>query len=131
MQKTAYELRISDWRSDGGSSDFGELLIVDAALVDIDRNRPAEPVVEEGIGIERGNVRTDAAARLLVIRAFDGHRDAALADRQRPDRLHVDRRGEPAFQHVGGRRLVDVDLAREVRGQHLEIERSEEHTSEL
>src|SRR3546814_2803081 len=48
-QKTAYEVRISDWSSDGCSSDLGVLARRDAVPGRLDADDPHLGVVEEGV----------------------------------------------------------------------------------
>src|SRR3546814_6195003 len=119
-QKTAYEMRISDWSSDVCSSD----LIVDFA-----------PGARSGIAL-------DDDPHLYEIVAAPGRRVAAagLGRHERGERhaqfgpafLRVDRRGE-----LAGERVDDEEIA--PGAAHFEpdarkfarIDRSEEHTSEL
>src|SRR3546814_5800238 len=122
-QKTAYEMRISDWSSDVCSSDL-------TAVVDLDR-------VQE---VGRGFHFRDDVAHLLVkgfeeILEGDGGRGLQDAlelldeivgiEKRHAAEEHVD--ATAARAHLGQRHarqivVVDVDAARE---------RSEEHTSEL
>src|SRR3546814_9303437 len=54
-QKTAYEMRISDWSSDVCSSDLQQIVQEDALRVHADARRPAEFLVDRR-GIESGLV---------------------------------------------------------------------------
>src|SRR3546814_3342451 len=107
-QKTAYEMRISDWSSDVCSSD-----------VDVDRAESAGAArVDHGAGFLDA---LDAVDRLLHRRVEVLHAEAGAV--------------EAEFRHagdVGGRDEARVELDRDVaRRRAREAERSEEHTSEL
>src|SRR3546814_8648976 len=117
-QKTAYELRISDWSSDVCSSDLvqqaarghggGHRQERDPVDHDIDRLPAGAPVVRRQ--------RLDTAA-------VEGDSRAELGDQQKDDISDAggaERPGRPAMQ--------DVDVA---LGQDVRERRSEEHTSEL
>src|SRR3546814_4376908 len=114
-QKTAYEMRISDWSSDVCSSD---LLLVHVA----------EEGLEHEQGPDRGAVVADAA-RVLVQQALDERHIEKIdlfqqaREKPPPDRL-PQRAAEPVRQRAGESHLLAVEnLARQPR--------SEEQTSEL
>src|SRR3546814_9454369 len=73
-QKTAYEMRISDWSSDVCSSDLLDLELLPVRLRHVDVDRPADRARD------RDPLRTVAAAR-----DHDHHR-------LRPDRASADRK---------------------------------------
>src|SRR3546814_2212968 len=103
-QKTAYEMRISDWSSDVCSSD----LALHAVLIDVAETR-ALPAAEGVVG--------------------DRHRDRHVD----ADHADVDAGGEFARGMAVAREnrdAVAILMARGQRQRFLEI-RSEEHTSEL
>src|SRR3546814_2767334 len=99
-QKTAYELRISDWSSDVCSSDLNQQAVA-----------PGNPAFDVG-GIENGLARPGRSGDKLFVAAniarlrrtarlaahgddafFDRHRDAAIPDADDdfgPDRTHVE-----------------------------------------
>src|SRR3546814_4537931 len=114
-QKTAYELRISDWSSDVCSSDLARHGLLDHA----DGARTARPGPRGGPG-----------------RAVRQRDDPAAHDRH-PHRQPALRRGRPDHRAAGlrqHRRPVEVpDARRGDRMSHLDAlpPRSEEHTSEL
>src|SRR3546814_526843 len=137
-QKTAYEMRISDWSSDVCSSD----LVADDARglehgVRVDRGQPAPG--------EGGLVHLDRGAVQL-------HRTHQRFERQRHqpllpgvaehEQVGGDRVAKQRGGHAGGvelqrRAAVErvADGGNDVRGRELQVraggERSEEHTSEL
>src|SRR3546814_4025857 len=81
-QKTAYEMRISDWSSDVCSSDLGELAA----------GRPgADPQYRIGLG-----ARTVQARRALLSLHPDQGTEYELGDLGRPDRGAVERSRRPA-----------------------------------
>src|SRR3546814_6319193 len=110
-QKTAYEMRISDWSSDVCSSD---LLAIDRQI---------------GVAPERGQI-----AILRRKRHLEGVPRRAFVQRQRGQRIERPRgqvpgvhqidAGSAAAAGIEGRQLVGHGLDREAA-------RSEEHTSEL
>src|SRR3546814_5231889 len=118
-QKTAYEMRISDWSSDVCSSDLGGAHRIGAVgqrrLREVGRgNELVENLV--GLGIA-------AVLKLLAADHIDGHRavgNGAVADAAAGDDDRLRRIERPA----AGRSLVIGRLAKRRR-------RSEEHTSEL
>src|SRR3546814_2525428 len=127
-QKTAYEMRISDWSSDVCSSDLVEVLL--RAQV----GRAALDHRDAAIGRERfvPGVDRDETA---VVRADD-----ARIDRQRNLERRLGASGEVAIEIL----LVHEDVAARLQlGEDAEVEvaqvrasarsgdRSEEHTSEL
>src|SRR3546814_8551409 len=112
-QKTAYEMRISDWSSDVCSSDLR-------------RDHPRD------IGQPRGG----RAARLSVVGGASRGAEAALAAAEADARGAAARHADPARdlrrRHLSGqpvRRHVFRDLA--AAGLADPAPRSEEHTSEL
>src|SRR3546814_1818565 len=116
-QKTAYEVRISDWSSDVCSSDLRPLDILAVA-----RHQPA-PGIEVGRSrdlADRGHAGCDrGVARHLGGRCLEPH--ARTLD---PQCL------EPRARHAA--QPVETRLGfRSVRIEHPHPERSEEHTSEL
>src|SRR3546814_3710398 len=103
-QKTAYELRISDWSSDVCSSDL----------------RPAERA--GGILVDIGDVGAIALVRNIGVELAEivdleprARRDRAAAIGERTHRPHVDRAAErlPDQRRVGG--LVDDRAVQELR----------------
>src|SRR3546814_15412812 len=82
-QKTAYEMRISDWSSDVCSSDLEELA-VDALILDAVSDRPARRVrrIELAVGI----ARAEAQSRRPLARIDDALGAARAVPRGR-DRL--------------------------------------------
>src|SRR3546814_5584471 len=100
-QKTAYEMRISDWSGDVCSSDLD------------DRDRRPDRI-DRLIEVRRGDVRFPELRRVR----FDQHRIDALAD---DEHLEI---GLAGTQHL--LQFGEVELA---RGD--DAIRSEEHTSEL
>src|SRR3546814_5768303 len=100
-QKTAYEMRISDWSSDVCSSDLQQRCI----------EQPQRPVGER-----------DAAALLVLQASQRQHQGDAC-------RHHAGREGG-AGDGSGLRRLAGPGLEAKGRGPGVGI-RSEEHTSEL
>src|SRR3546814_4989685 len=111
-QKTAYEMRISDWSSDVCSSDL--LRCRFERLQRLDQHARAQHV-ERHTG-----VRIDRRRRLhAVIDARDQRRQRRRIDDQHARQM----RGR-----IDIKRMRDVDMTDEVRDQRG---RSEEHTSEL
>src|SRR3546814_2304824 len=120
MQKTAYEMRISDWSSDVCSSDLGH------AVGEAQRRL-------QGVG-------QPALQALPHHEAVDHHLDRVLLVAREVDLvgelvdLAVDASaGEALSSQVGEERVVGALTAADDRGEHLEAGtlRSEEHTSEL
>src|SRR3546814_3151877 len=110
MQKTAYELRISDWSSDVCSSD----LLTNAPHADNAQHLAANPVAQHARGTPS---RPLSAANQLL--AF------GKATRHGKDQRHGHVRrvfGQDA------RRIRHHDI---LRACGLQVDRSEEHTSEL
>src|SRR3546814_5225794 len=123
-QKTAYEMRISDWSSDVCSSDLQELVGVAVLGVDLDLRR------EVGAGVlllEHGKRRDLAVAQVaLVVGPEDAAADRRLVGAAGPDALALlahDDGGAGVLAHRQDAARRDVRVLQEVR--------SEEHTSEL
>src|SRR3546814_2433055 len=118
-QKTAYEMRISDWSSDVCSSDLVGLALGRGACGAL-RPRPAEPPAdaERAVQLQRGGGRRQrhGEPRRSAHGRRPGHAVRGRPRRRLPRRL---RPGEP-------RSLALHDRDRPVRQS-----RSEEHTSEL
>src|SRR3546814_10422792 len=119
-QKTAYELRISDWSSDGCSSDLVAVEGLRGRMhdhVEAELQRPLDPGCGKGV--------------------VAGSEDAALAGEGR-DGLQIDQLqqrigrcldpDEPGFR---AHRRFQALQARHVDEAEVEARRSEEHTSEL
>src|SRR3546814_10558765 len=100
-QKTAYEMRISDWSSDVCSSDLDVVELVEIPFV-----------VQELV--EQLELRHEA-------RRQRGVADIAVPREEKPDRHHRERRPLHPQRH----------FMRGVHQMLVERERSEEHTSEL
>src|SRR3546814_7967966 len=85
-QKTAYEMRISDWSSDVCSSDLEELA-VDALILDAVSDRPARRVrrIELAVGI----ARAEAQSRRPLARIDDAIGAARAVARGRDRLEHV------------------------------------------
>src|SRR3546814_8184620 len=116
-QKAAYELRISDWRSDGCSSDLSELDPPDRPFQRTARAGPGRHMV----AVRRGFVRH----RLLPCSRRRLYRDLIIL-RSSLHAQHQDTRDGPAPEgHFGT--AVPRSLAPSAR----HTQRSEEHTSEL
>src|SRR3546814_10258520 len=113
-QKTAYEMRISDWSSDVCSSD---LRLVGAAV----RRAP-----------QRGDAGGDAGEGIGVARAGDAHRRGRgvllVVGVQDEDAVHGARQHRADLVFLAGHREHHVQ---EVLGIAQVVARSEEHTSEL
>src|SRR3546814_5534518 len=116
-QKTAYEMRISDWSSDVCSSDLcflGPGLSIILDIIGIGHGfRPDETLFEIGM---------DRARRLGRLRTL-GHGPGARLLRSHGEE------GDEAQQLVSG--ADDAGEARFLQPPSLQIFRSEEHTSEL
>src|SRR3546814_4703631 len=146
MQKTAYELRISDWSSDVCSSDLQhqtglqlpyEILLVDAAAV-LPGIAVHEDVVADGARIDAGEqVPAEVLggdeevgarqARPHPRRAVVGRQILSDPDRQARVGVGVD----VAQSDTDMRRRVDREPGGIVRERRQQAARSEEHTSEL
>src|SRR3546814_7960315 len=117
-QKTAYEMRISDWSSDVCSSDLGGITQKElAALVGIDGSslvRLLDILCRKGL-VERRADESDGRARLI-------HLTPAGVQRVAEIRQELTRGEEGMLAD-----LSDADIAAMLR----HFERSEEHTSEL
>src|SRR3546814_5276865 len=121
-QKTAYELRISDWSSDVCSSDLGHRRL---------RRTPAQPRGRRARAWHRlpAGAQAARAQRRRARRVAAGGSDPAFAQflGHRPARIQLDPAPRP------------VDLARDVHLRRADLAvhqavrraRSEEHTSEL
>src|SRR3546814_2570739 len=118
-QKTAYELRISDWSSDVCSSDLGDGIV-----------RRCQPVVED---------RVPAADLRLHLARRVAHTGVEIVGRLRVRMRGIGarREEEAVVQVVGARNLQPLRIVREhahdgreVVGE-ADVRRSEEHTSEL
>src|SRR3546814_3969531 len=129
-QKTAYEMRISDWSSDVCSSDLSVEVL---AQVVADDPGDLVGVVEEGV---EGAVLREPLHRGLLADLGDAREVVAgLAD-ERGD-LGVLSRWQAVLLHDCGR-VVPLELRHAldvgVQQRHIvgdELDRSEEHTSEL
>src|SRR3546814_2605394 len=128
-QKTAYEVRISDWSSDGCSSDLGHQhagrdLV---AVGDADHRVGAMGIdhIFDAVGDElaRGQ-RIEHAAMAHGDAVIDGDGVELLGNTPRPFDLPRDELPEVLQMHMAGNELGEaVD--------HGDDRRSEEHTSEL
>src|SRR3546814_1043035 len=118
-QKTAYEMRISDWISDVCSSDLGEVPIGELALVGDDQ--PAE-LQRLDIGLERGRVHRDEHVGRIA-RGLDRGRAEVDLERRNAEQRAL-RRTDFGGEIGEGRQVV-------ARQRGRQGERSEEHTSEL
>src|SRR3546814_8362987 len=115
-QKTAYEMRISDWSSDVCSSDLKRRTKAPRLAV------IAEQIVEIGRGVDEAARQADAREEGGAGRADIGVGGAqALRGAE-----HI----RPAYQHIGRHRRADppIDM-REKR--HRRRKRSDEHKTEL
>src|SRR3546814_5274445 len=123
MQKTAYEMRISDWSSDVCSSDLGRWR--DHGRDHVPRQRRDEGLPEEPEG--------DAGGLCRRLVPFRRPRGAASG------RLHADQGPLERHHHLGRREYLDargrgraVHASRHPRSRRGgAARRSEEHTSEL
>src|SRR3546814_4737174 len=110
-QKTAYEMRISDWSSDVCSSDLIQITLARPGLA-------IEDVLRElTAGSDRGRV-LEYIERIVEVRDVHPFRSVDIVDLD--DRFVVAGIAMVLAQDVG------IDLRQSVAGQ-----RSEEHTSEL
>src|SRR3546814_1419922 len=112
-QKTAYEMRISDWSSDVCSSD----LVESEALV----GAVGQPLIEaEAVAFRLGDLLAVFVEEHLVVEAFG----RAAAEHARDFRRLGDR-----IDQILARHLV-IDPERDPAHRPIDL-RSEEHTSEL
>src|SRR3546814_21086852 len=99
-QKTAYEMRISDWSSDVCSSDLQQLAAAEgpASALDADAVVAEQPIFD--LAVDHG----DAGVDLLALRDLSRRRlepdQIVEAERRRQPRPRTERRGETG---VGGR----------------------------
>src|SRR3546814_941681 len=115
-QKTAYEMRISDWSSDVCSSDLADVQrALDRGAVAGDDHLPRRVVVGGGAYFALSRFLGDRFCRLVI--KPEQRRHGPLADRNR--RLH--RSPAQLQQPRGGRKVKALRRA----------QRSAEHTSEL
>src|SRR3546814_7835438 len=118
-QKTAYEMRISDWSSDVCSSDLIQITLARPGLA-------IEDVLRElTAGSDRGRV-LEYIERIVEVRDVHPFRSVDIVDLD--DRFVVAGIAMVLAQDVG------IDLRQSVAGQRLAAigpRRSEEHTSEL
>src|SRR3546814_6438095 len=126
-QKTAYEMRISDWSSDVCSSDLIDPATIERIIAACPTGRPVEVrdkaiiLLLARLGLRAGDIRD---MRLDDIDWRSGHLKVKGKTR-RPDRL-------PLPQGVGDAILAYLAVARPTAiAAHLFLRRSEEHTSEL
>src|SRR3546814_1928528 len=128
-QKTAYEMRISDWSSDVCSSDL-------AAPRNIQQRADLADAGVPAVGGEKPELRIELFDVGCVIPAR-GDDDRRVAKLERLVQLKVGVACNPALDEVGGRGFDDVDPRQSVSGEVLKGKgsarggRSEEHTSEL
>src|SRR3546814_14452979 len=117
-------MRISDWSSDVCSSDLE--VAVDAQRIRIrpgrtdqraDLTNPGIPA----IGGERAELRIEFLGLQPVI-AARGDDHGRFLEIEGFNEPKVDRAGDPAFDQIGGLRLVDIDARESVGGQILMIE---------
>src|SRR3546814_2580367 len=132
-QKTAYEMRISDWSSDVCSSDLAALVARVERLLDV-ADIKSDPLrfAEQGAGA------VDLALQLLERRDRQARQVACLVRERRRlilqlldlivDLLERARGGQDVLGVIAG--IVD-DPAHPGRGRDRHCRRSEEHTSEL
>src|SRR3546814_3927638 len=94
-QKTAYEMRISDWSSDVCSSDLGAELF-DRRAIDRARQRPQYPAVaiDEHGDVERDRVAAGRIARRAAAARADLAVDEAAHRRRQGRRLEIGERCE-------------------------------------
>src|SRR3546814_1190964 len=92
-QKTAYEMRISDWSSDVCSSDLGAELF-DRRAIDRARQRPQYPAVaiDEHGDVERDRVAAGRIARRAAAARADLAVDEAAHRRRQGRRLEIGER---------------------------------------
>src|SRR3546814_14864456 len=110
-QKTAYEMRISDWSSDVCSSD----LTADQQP-DADQHQIAEHEGLYDLGVQRRqHIGAEHAA---------DHPGDEQAKEERPVDVAVEHMAQP--RHHGGENLDDVDTRRRGRGGNAETRRREE-----
>src|SRR3546814_2171019 len=119
-QKTAYEVRISDWSSDVCSSDLTR------------RNARRERGLGDDIGVEhRAGRRFDHQG------AAGRHRRGDLVERQCNGKIPGDDRRDDAERRAFDERLLahlrrpHIGSAHRARKPGIILQRSEEHTSEL
>src|SRR3546814_4790492 len=118
MQKTAYEMRISDWSSDVCSSD----LLGQPRLPGV-----AEPAEVTGSGDAIFVVGVDMERRPGAV--GDAHHAAALVGHQEPARAAADRAALVPDDRIVDAGAVDIAPLHRIAG--VVLGRSEEHTSEL
>src|SRR3546814_1021823 len=147
-QKTAYEMRISDWSSDVCSSDLGERIIIHHRKTDLAAGQRREQRVGQA-AIQRRDARSERECGIAAPRAGRGRADDAVlpagqeaAEKQRATACQRDayrvRRGAAAGETLFGlnRRIRRVSARDQSRDGDAAIaigrdDRSEEHTSEL
>src|SRR3546814_13092047 len=112
-QKTAYEMRISDWSSDVCSSDLQQLAAAEgpASALDADAVVAEQPIFD--LAVDHG----DAGVDLLDLRDLSRRRlepdEIVEAERRRQPRHRTERRGEAG---VGGREGAAAGSSEERRG---------------
>src|SRR3546814_4002395 len=122
-QKTAYEMRISDWSSDVCSSDLVRVQVGRHHGVDRLRLRHHEGghgVDQLEVDVQRGKVGQHVAANRVP-----EHHAVALGVRLGD---HGKALARPAHRQLAGEAADALDA---LAGEHGNIDRSEEHTSEL
>src|SRR3546814_4164946 len=107
-QKTAYEMRISDWSSDGCSSDLGQAALLESMAGDSE-------IAERAVKVR---IAADRCAK--IVKTFLSMARQRPADR-RP--IHINRLVEEVLDLVT-HQLSTTDVL-------VTCDRSEEHTSEL
>src|SRR3546814_5013580 len=122
-QKTAYEVRISDWSSDVCSSDLGERALLhrgrQSGHLDLDRHRMGNPCILRRGGDGRDGFLRHQRARVKTVPLHEADLGATFAVA----------RGHWRYAHLSGR---DRGITRSKHSAALcRPARSEEHTSEL
>src|SRR3546814_7586541 len=125
-QKTAYEMRISDWSSDVCSSDLRHraVLLRERDVIDLE---PVDPLGPDDLDFLHLKASTGDGLRPFLV---DFRRDAGRVRAHRDQRRETD--ADRPVGHALERRGADrqrIDEGVEARG--LNLARSEEHTSEL
>src|SRR3546814_17736141 len=117
-QKTAYEMRISDWSSDVCSSDLAA-----AGVVDRDYDAPAKKIVDvAGIGVALhepellGILRIDAVERAHQRRWFTDLRSGGEADAEAVDHRVTDPAAGEKVTRIAGGAVVGGEQLRTAGG---------------
>src|SRR3546814_9888871 len=127
-QKTAYEMRISDWSSDVCSSDLVDKQDVARAVRRVGCGREQNGLI--GIGVTaRAGVRQEAFRLERPEQAIERYEPIFTSNDQQPPAPTHHAFGEDRDHalHRRGGEMVEIDL----QMRRLKPSRSEEHTSEL